>query len=240
MPRGKEAQERHNELRRNKTSLSKQAIFVMEYIRTVYPRIYDEASGFYNSLKAKYPDKNDIRKTNEYKSFKKSFTKESASVEQIYFDVQTGTVMVGQPESSQTLETIQTSHISPLESSQTPEAHSPPPDPSRFETTMTTRPETIQTSHISPRESSQTPEAHSPPPEPSRFETIMTTRSPSPETHQKELEPHLRIPLMSRQETFRCYNRATSAVGPQPGYFHRDDRRDHRAIKPRPRSKSYI
>ena len=224
MPRTRELQERHNELRRISRANSKQAVFVMDYIQSLYPEIYNEATGFYTLLKSRYPDKIDLKKTQEYMSFKKLLKEEElASGERFYFDIQTGMVMVRQPQNPNRFETIQTSHSSPPESSQTP-------DPIRFETIQTSRspaPEspqapdpsrfkTIKTSRSPAPESSQTPDpnrfetiqtSRSPAPESpqaldsSRFQTIQTSHSPSPQIHQKELEPRLRIPLMSRQET---------------------------------------
>ena len=224
MPRTRELQERHNELRRISRANSKQAVFVVDYIQSVYPEIYNEATGFYTLLKSRYPDKIDLKKTQEYMSFKKLLKEEElASGERFYFDIQTGMVMVRQPQNPNRFETIQTSRSPAPESSQTP-------DPNRFETIQTSRSpapessqtpnpsrfETIQTSRSPAPESPQAPDpsrfetiqtSRSPAPESpqaldsSRFQTIQTSHSPSPQIHQKELEPRLRIPLMSRQET---------------------------------------
>ena len=183
MPRSKDAQERHNELRRQSREKSRQAMFCMDYIQTVYPAICNEATGFFTLLNSRYPGKVDLKKTNEYTSFKKICNgEESASGEQFYFDIKTGLVMVKQTESPQapesspfeTIETIQTSYCPAPQSPEAPETSCcQAPEPSRFET--------IQTSCCQAPESPQTIE-------------------PSHQTTSKELEPQLQITLMSEQQ----------------------------------------
>ena len=58
--------------RRYKRYERRQAAFVQEYVETKYRAINDEAMGFYKSLNVSYPEKYDLRKTNEFKKWKKS------------------------------------------------------------------------------------------------------------------------------------------------------------------------
>ena len=45
---------------------SRQARFITEYVLRKHTAIYQEASGIYNELKAKYPDKRDLTKTHDF------------------------------------------------------------------------------------------------------------------------------------------------------------------------------
>ena len=58
--------------RRCKRYERRQAAFVQEYVETKYRAINDEAMEFYKSLNVSYPKKYDLRKTNEFKKWKKS------------------------------------------------------------------------------------------------------------------------------------------------------------------------
>ena len=44
--------------------------FAMEYVRAKYPKVYNEAMGFYNEIREVYPEKCDLRKTQEFKRWK--------------------------------------------------------------------------------------------------------------------------------------------------------------------------
>ena len=44
--------------------------FEMAYVKTKYPKIYDEATEFYNELRELYPTKCDLRKTDQFKVWK--------------------------------------------------------------------------------------------------------------------------------------------------------------------------
>ena len=95
MPRRREAQDRHNERRRQFTGKARQAVFTMEYIQMKYPEIYNEAEGFFTILDLRYPDKHDLRKTNEYASFKHiTEGKASKDGKKLYFDIETAKVSV--------------------------------------------------------------------------------------------------------------------------------------------------
>ena len=51
----------------------------MEYVKTKYPKIYDEAVEFYNNLRKNYPEKHDLRKTNEFKQWKSKQEKQETT-----------------------------------------------------------------------------------------------------------------------------------------------------------------
>ena len=60
--------ERKNALRREQTIKSRKDALCMEYIRLKYSKIYNEVNEIYNTLNLKYPEKNDLRKTDEIKN----------------------------------------------------------------------------------------------------------------------------------------------------------------------------
>ena len=59
-----------NNKRRESRSRIRQALFVNEYLETKYFQIYEEAALLYNSINKKYPCKPDLRRTNEFRSWK--------------------------------------------------------------------------------------------------------------------------------------------------------------------------
>ena len=59
--------------RRNETKiLTREAIFVNEYLQTKYKDIYNEAANLYNEINKKYPQKPDLRKSAEFREWKNS------------------------------------------------------------------------------------------------------------------------------------------------------------------------
>ena len=50
----------------------RQSLFVQEYVEEKYQSIHVEAVNFYNMLNGLYPKKNDLRKTNEFRRWKKN------------------------------------------------------------------------------------------------------------------------------------------------------------------------
>ena len=60
--------ERKNELRREQRIKTRKDALCMEYIRLKHSKIYDEANEVYNALNLKYPEKFDLRKTDEIKN----------------------------------------------------------------------------------------------------------------------------------------------------------------------------
>ena len=75
----------------------RQSLFVHEYIEEKYRDIYDEVMNFYNVLNGLYPTKNDLRKTNEFKKWKKSM---SNNPESSTATTTTATISQDNPESS--------------------------------------------------------------------------------------------------------------------------------------------
>ena len=68
--RTKAQQERFNEQRRVNKSKARQALFIAEYFQTKYFELYSEAASFFNDLNGTYPEKYDLRKTNEFREWK--------------------------------------------------------------------------------------------------------------------------------------------------------------------------
>ena len=58
--------ERKNRWRRADSVKKRQERAIVGYMEIKYPNIYKEAVGFFNQLREKYPNKLDLRKTNEY------------------------------------------------------------------------------------------------------------------------------------------------------------------------------
>ena len=75
----------------------RQSLFVQEYIEEKYRGIYDEVMNFYNVLNGLYPTKNDLRKTKEFKKWKKSM---SSNPESSTATTTTATISQDNPESS--------------------------------------------------------------------------------------------------------------------------------------------
>ena len=75
----------------------RQSLFVQEYIEEKYRGIYDEVMNFYNVLNGLYPTKNDLRKTKEFKKWKKSMT---TNPESSTATTTTATISQDNPESS--------------------------------------------------------------------------------------------------------------------------------------------
>ena len=61
---------RKNRWRREEASRVREQRIIAGYVELKHPEVYKEAAGFYNLLNAKYPTKNDLRKTNEYEWLK--------------------------------------------------------------------------------------------------------------------------------------------------------------------------
>ena len=68
---------RKSEWRRAQTAKVREERVISGYIEIKYPKIYDEAAGFYNMLNKKYPTKCDLRKTNDYHAWKASIMGET-------------------------------------------------------------------------------------------------------------------------------------------------------------------
>ena len=62
--------ERRKQLRKNRQNVKRQNSLITDYIEHKYANIYAEAFEFYKNLDDKYPDKTNLRKTEEYKFWK--------------------------------------------------------------------------------------------------------------------------------------------------------------------------
>ena len=58
--------------RQNKKIEKRLSVFVQEYVKEKYQNIYTEAVNFYTTLNGLYPKKNDLRKTKEFREWKKA------------------------------------------------------------------------------------------------------------------------------------------------------------------------
>ena len=70
MPRTRVQQDQHNERRRIVKQEGRKAIFCMCYILARYPDIHDETCKFFTTVNDKYPGKQDLTKTHEFKQLK--------------------------------------------------------------------------------------------------------------------------------------------------------------------------
>ena len=66
----KQANAYKNQKRNQAKILTREALFVNEYLQAKYENIYIEAAAFYNQLNKKYDRKPDLRKTNEFRLWK--------------------------------------------------------------------------------------------------------------------------------------------------------------------------
>ena len=111
MPRSRAAQDRHNELRRQSRGKARKAVFITDYVQVKYPEIFKEAEGLFNVLNAKYEDKYDLRKTNEFLCFKHiTEGKGNKNGKELYFDLETASVSVRK------LESLPTENVTECES----------------------------------------------------------------------------------------------------------------------------
>ena len=70
----RQQQDRKNTLRRQYRQQAREAIFIKEYICERYSEAYQEAAAFYNYVNSLYPEKKDLRRTDEFKAVKMGFT----------------------------------------------------------------------------------------------------------------------------------------------------------------------
>ena len=69
--------ERKKIQRRNLVDARRKDTVIAEYIKTKYNHLYKEALKFHDTIKEKYPEKFDLRKTNEFKVLKTDATRET-------------------------------------------------------------------------------------------------------------------------------------------------------------------
>ena len=70
----RQLQDKKNYLRRQYRQQARAALFIQEYIEHKYPEIYEESVAFYNHVNSIYPEKKDLRKTEQFKALKLGFT----------------------------------------------------------------------------------------------------------------------------------------------------------------------
>ena len=133
-------QNRANELRRMEKSKRRQAYFVAEYIQVKYFQLYGEAANFYNALNTLYPNKYDLRKTAEYRSWKMAFNGEKLKSKRkppLYQNIEN--IAQQQPE---------TEPQSPETEPQSPETE--PQSPETEPQSLETEPQSLETEPQSP------------------------------------------------------------------------------------------
>ena len=67
-------QDKKNAARRQYRQDAREALFIQAYIKEKYPEVYEEAGTFYNHINKRYPQKRDLRKTEEFNALKLGFT----------------------------------------------------------------------------------------------------------------------------------------------------------------------
>ena len=67
-------QDKKNAARRQYRQDAREALFIHAYIKEKYPEVYEEAGTFYNYINKRYPQKRDLRKTDEFNALKLGFT----------------------------------------------------------------------------------------------------------------------------------------------------------------------
>ena len=68
---------RAKHMRHMEKSRRRQSYFISDYVQAKYFHLYSEAAQFYNALNMIYPTKNDLRKTDEYKNWKRAINGEN-------------------------------------------------------------------------------------------------------------------------------------------------------------------
>ena len=67
-------QDKKNAARKQYRQDAREALFIQAYIKEKYPEVYEEAGTFYNYVNKRYPQKRDLRKTDEFNALKLGFT----------------------------------------------------------------------------------------------------------------------------------------------------------------------
>ena len=84
--------DKKNLARRKYSQEARSAIFIKEYIHAKHKEIYEEAVAFYNHVNNLYPQKSDLRKTQEFKAMKLGMTfvaKQRKNLRQVYLPIPT-------------------------------------------------------------------------------------------------------------------------------------------------------
>ena len=112
--------DKKNLARRKHSQESRAAIFINEYIKEKHREAYEEAVAFYNYVNELHPQKQDIRKTQEFKAMKNGMmfvTKRPKIVRQMYTPITTTgeheITIIATDEQPETLPSIQQSETLP-------------------------------------------------------------------------------------------------------------------------------
>ena len=167
---------RGNEQRRVLRSMSRQAVFIAEYVEVKYPEQYNEAARFFNTLNRMYPVKPELRKTKEFREWK--------------------SIMNGEKLKQRKRPIPQYRYIQITESP-SPQTLSEPETPTEPESPWPQTPSEPETP-IEPESPSPSPQMSSEP------ETPIEPESPSPQTPTEESQIYddnmvLRIPLLGHE-----------------------------------------
>ena len=165
-------QDRYNEQRRRNKLKTRQALFTSEYVQAKYFDIYKEATVFYNALNSLYPAKHDLRKTGEFREWKKAVEHQKR-------------VSTFPPLAERT----HTESQSPHTESQSPHTESQPPPHTESQPSPRTESQSPHTeSQPPPRTESQSPHTESQPPPRTESQSPHTESQPSPRTESQP--PH--------------------------------------------------
>ena len=229
---------RAKHMRHMEKSRRRQAYFISDYVQTKYFHLYTEAAQFYNALNMIYPTKNDLRKTDEYKNWKRAINGENLRQRRKYNTQQYENIdeseaqtpeNVDEPEPQapesvdepepQTLESVDEPEPLTPENVDEPEPQTPEnvdePEPQTFESVD--EPEPLTPENVDEPEP-QTPDHENvDEPEPQTLESV---DEPEPQAPENVDEPELHTDRMRLEiPLFNCKppsNKPTTVQGPIP------------------------
>ena len=194
---------RAKHMRHMEKSRRRQAYFISDYVQTKYFHLYTEAAQFYNALNMIYPTKNDLRKTDEYKNWKRAINGENLRQRRKYNKQQYENIDESEP---QTPESVDEPEPQAPENIDEPEPQTPEsvdePEPQALESVDEPEP--------------QTPESVDEP-EPQALESV---DEPEPQTPESVDEPVLHTDRMRLEIPLFNYkppsNKPTTVQDPIP------------------------
>ena len=181
---------RAKHMRHMEKSRRRQAYFISDYVQTKYFHLYTEAAQFYNALNMIYPTKNDLRKTDEYKNWKRAINGENLRQRRKYNKQQYENIDESEP---QTPESVDEPEPQAPENIDEPEPQTPEsvdkPEPQALESVDEPEPQTpesVDEPEPQALESVDEPEPQTPEsvdePEPQALESV---DEPEPQKHLK-------------------------------------------------------
>ena len=194
---------RAKHMRHMEKSRRRQAYFISDYVQTKYFHLYTEAAQFYNALNMIYPTKNYLRKTDEYKNWKRAINGENLRQRRKYNKQQYKNIDESEP---QTPESVDEPEPQAPENIDEPEPQTPEsvdePEPQALESVDEPEP--------------QTPESVDEP-EPQALESV---DEPQPQTPESVDEPVLHTDRMRLEIPLFNYkppsNKPTTVQDPIP------------------------